>query len=201
MKYWTAFLVGALSLVGMSAHAQETGPGPGVAEITLMPGGAMYFSQSSKETSFDSYHLGGAVTYNINEYVGVEGEVTGSLGITQNLAFGGTIGRQRPPDTFGYSGNLILSAPVGAGAFPYVTGGVGGMTMFQNTVLEIHNNANFLTGNVGGGIRWYVSNRIGFRGDYRFMMIRSSSTAPAFFGQEDRQGHRFYGGLILNLAP
>jgi hypothetical protein len=191
----------ALSLVGTRAYAQEIGAGPGTAEVTVIPGGGMIFVSSNTETSFGNYNLGGAFTYNINRFVGVEGELGGTLGITQKLAYGGLTSNLKTPDTLGYTGNVVLSAPARHATVPYVAGGVGGLTMFQNTGLGIGSNTTFLTGNVGGGVKWYANNRLGFRGDYRFTMVRSSDTAPAFFGQETRYGHRIYGGLIFNVTP
>jgi hypothetical protein len=200
MTRWGTILVVALSLVGTRGYAQEIGTGPGTGEVTLIPGGGMFFVSGNAESSFGNYNLGGAFNYNINRYVGVEGEVGGTLGITQNLAFGGLTSSQRTPNTLGYTGNFVLSAPVRHGIVPYVTGGVGGLTMFQDTKLAIDSNTTFLTGNAGGGVKWYLNNRMGFRGDYRFMTVRSSDSAPAFFGQETRYGHRIYGGLVLNVT-
>jgi hypothetical protein len=57
----------------------------------------------------------------------------------------------------------------------------------------------FLTGNVGGGVKWYAPNGIwGLRGHYRFMATRSKDDAPDFFGQDSRYGHRVYGAVIIN---
>jgi hypothetical protein len=200
MVRWGTILAIALSLVGTRANAQESGAGPGTAEVTLIPGGGVFFASSNAEASFGNYSLGGAVTYNINRYVAVEGEVGGTLGVTQSLAFGGSTSSQKTPNTLGYTGNLVVSAPVRHGIVPYVAGGVGGLTMFQSADLGIASKTTFLTGNVGGGVKWYVNNRVGFRGDYRFITVGSSASAPAFFGQETRYGHRVYGGLILNAT-
>ena len=200
MTRWVTMLAVALSLIATQGYAQETGAGPGTAEVTIMPGGGMFFVSGNTESSFGNYNLGGALTYNINRYVGVEGEVGGALGLTQNVAFGGVTSSRKTPNTLGYTGNVVLSAPVRHGTVPYVAGGVGGLTMFQNSGLAIDRNATFFTSNVGGGVKWYANNRVGFRGDYRFMMVRSNDTAPAFFGQETRYGHRIFGGLIVNIT-
>ena len=59
----------------------------------------------------------------------------------------------------------------------------------------------FLTGNVGGDVKWYASNgRWGLRGDYRFTAVRDKDDAPSFFGRDTRYGHRVYGGLIVNVV-
>ena len=51
---------------------------PDVAEITFIPAGALLFTENSDASapSFGNYQLGGAVTYNLNRFLGVEGEVT-----------------------------------------------------------------------------------------------------------------------------
>jgi hypothetical protein len=53
---------------------------------------------------------------------------------------------------------------------------------------------------VGGGVKWYANNRWGLRADYRFISVQSTDTAPAFFGQNLRYGHRVYGGVIINAG-
>jgi len=90
---------------------------------------------------------------------------------------------------------------LGAGHIPYATGGLGGLTMFERPSLAINSTETFLMGNVGGGLKWYAPNyRWGVRGDYRFTYVWSNRDAPAFFGTDDRYGHRVYGGVILNLT-
>jgi hypothetical protein len=200
MKYGVGLLIATLSLAGVPAQAQEVGAGPGTMEVTVIPGGGMFFTGSDAESKFHNYNVGGAFTYHINRLLGVEGEVAGTLGMTQTLAFGGLSSSQKTPNTFGYTGNLVVSAPVRHRIVPYVTGGLGGLTLFSNTGLAINQSATFLTTNVGGGVKWYANDRWGLRGDYRFVTVRSSDTAPAFFGQETRYGNRIYGGFVLNVA-
>ena len=198
----TAVLIAMLSIGGVSrAYAQETSPGPGTVEVTIIPGGATYFTSGDRGSKFGSFSLGGALTYNINRIVGVEGEVLGSLGVKQDLQFGGLTTNQRPPDTLAYTGNVVLSVPTRSSVVPYVTGGAGGLTMFKRASLAINNAETFLTGNVGGGVKWYApSGRWGLRGDYRFMATQSKDDAPAFFGQDTRYGHRVYGAVIINAV-
>ena len=131
--------------------------------------------------------------------VGIEGEVSGSLGIAQDLQFGGLSTNQTTPDTLSYTGNLVLCLPTHSPIVPYVTGGIGGLTMFQQAGLGVNSDQTFLTENVGGGLKWYAPNgQWGLRADYRFMVAQSKDTAPAFFGQDTRYGNRVYLGLIIN---
>ena len=202
MIRWTAVLIAMLSIGGVSrVYAQETSPGPGTVEVTVIPGGATFFTSGDRGTEFSNYNLGGALTYNINRIVGVEGEVVGSLGIAQDLQVGGLTTNQKPPNTLAYTGNVVLSLPTHSSFVPYVTGGVGGLTMFEKAGLGINSAETFLTGNAGGGLKWYAPNgRWGLRGDYRFMATQSKDDAPAFFGQDTRYGHRVYGAVIINAV-
>lgn len=199
MKRGIVLLVVTLSLLGAGrAFAQTERPGPGVLEIALIPGGATFFTEQGASPSFGNYTVGGALAYNINRFVGFEGEIGGTLGISQDLRFGTLNGSVKTPNIVNYSGNVTVSAPSHAGVVPYVTGGVGGLTLMKTTVLGINDMTTLLTGNVGGGLKWYANSRWGIRADYRFLAAQSKDGAPAFFGQETRYGHRVFGGLVIN---
>jgi hypothetical protein len=59
----------------------------------------------------------------------------------------------------------------------------------------------FLSGNVGGGLKWYAPNRRwGLRADYRVAVTQSKDDAPEFFGRDARYVHRVYAGVIINTA-
>jgi hypothetical protein len=198
----TATLIAVLSLVGVNRlYAQETSPGPGTLEVTVIPGGATFFTGGDGGASFGNYTLGGALTYNINRIVGIEGEVGGSFSGLNSLQFGDLGSNQNAPSTLTYSGNVVLSLPTHSSVVPYATVGVGGLTMFQEASVGVNSNDTFLTGNVGGGVKWYAPNgRWGLRGDYRFIATKSKDDAPVFFGQETRYGHRVYGAVIINAV-
>ena len=200
MSRWIAGLIAAVGIAGAApALAQETVPGPGAVVVTIIPGGATFFTEG-KDTngpSFGSYDLGGAVAGNFNRYVGVEGEVSGKLGVSQSLS--GLAFDTRTPHMLAYNGNVVVSAPIRSSVVPYVTGGVGAMSVFEKADLGIDQTETFLTGNVGGGLKWY-SGRWGLRGDYRFIMVQSKDDAPEFFGRETRYGHRIYGAVLVNLG-
>jgi hypothetical protein len=198
-----AILVAAASVTGGSqAYAQESTAGrPSTVVVTVIPGGATFFTEG-KDTngpSFGNYDLGGAVTVNFNRFIGVEGEVSGALGLTQDLEFVNGTSNVRTPNFVNYSGNLVVSAPNRTSVVPYVTGGIGGLSLLEKQSLGIDNSETFFTSNVGGGVSWYAG-RWGLRGDYRFIALKSKDDAPAFFGQETRYGHRVYGGVLLNVG-
>jgi opacity protein-like surface antigen len=198
----TVLLVAVAALVGASrVHAQEAAPGAGRVEVSIIPGGAVFFTEHTEtnEPSFGNYDLGGAVAVNFNRYVGVEGEVSGALGISQDLQFGGLTNNTRTPDILNYSANVVVSAANRSSVVPYVTGGVGGLSVFEKAGLGINDTETFLTGNVGAGVKWYAG-RWGLRGDYRFIGVQSKDDAPSFFGRDTRYGHRVYGAVLLNLA-
>jgi opacity protein-like surface antigen len=203
MRRQIGTFLAALAILGSGqAFAQEITPGQGTVEVTVIPGGGTFFTSSDKGPSFGSYNLGGALTYNVNRIVGIEGEVGGTLGIAQNLQFGGSsLSTTRTPDQLNYTANVVVSAPTHASTVPYVTGGIGGLTMFERPAFGVTSTTTLLTGNVGGGVKWYAPNgRWGLRGDYRFVSVRSDASAPAFFGQETRYGHRVYGAVLINAV-
>jgi Outer membrane protein beta-barrel domain len=202
MKRSVALLVAALTIGGASrALAQEATSGPGPVVVTIIPAGGTFFTEGKNNSgpSFGNYSLGGGVTFNINRYVGIEGEVTGALGVSQSLDFGGVTADRTTPNLLTYSGNVVVSAANHSHVVPYVTGGIGGLSLFEKPELGITGTESFLTGNVGGGVTWYAG-RWGLRGDYRFTAVQSKDDAPAFFGRETRYGHRVYAGLILNAG-
>jgi len=201
----TALLTAFVAVVGVSpALAQTTessSSGPGKVEASIIPGGGIFFTEGkdSHAPSFGNYDLGGSLSVNINRYVGIEGEVSGGLGVSQSLDFAGaSLADTRTPHLLNYSGNLIVHVARGP-VVPYVTGGGGGLSLFERADLGVNDTETFFTGNVGAGVKWY-SGRFGLRGDYRFIAVQSNDNAPAFFGQETRYGHRVYGGIVLNVA-
>jgi hypothetical protein len=193
----TAFVIAGAS----PALAQEIAPGPGTVEVTFMPAGGTFFVSQDSNPDFGNYTYGGALTFNVNRYVGVEAEAAGSAGIVQSLDLASGRRDLKTPNTLSYSGNVVLSAPTGHSVVPFVTGGVGGLTMFSRASLGIDDAETFLAGNVGGGLKWYAPNgRWGLRGDYRFIAVQSKDDAPDFFGQDARYGHRVSVGVVINAV-
>jgi hypothetical protein len=202
MTRWIAVLLVVFAVAGTrQAYAQESAAGPGLVEVSIIPGGGFFFTEDTdtKEPSFGNYDLGGALTVNFNRYVGVEAEVAGAIGVSQDLQIGGFGSDVKTPNLLNYSGNVVFSAANRSSVVPYITGGVGGLSLFEKASLGINQTETFLTGNVGGGVKWYAG-RWGLRGDYRFIGVQSKDDAPSFFGQETRYGHRVYGAVILNVA-
>jgi hypothetical protein len=205
VRHSCALTILAFVISASTAFGQESGLGAGRYEIGALPGGATFFTKSGDEAEpdFGNYLVGGAFTYNVNRWVGIEGEAGTLVGIKQNMMFSGqALTKQHTPNMLGYTGNVVFN-PLGSdrSMVPFVTGGMGGLTMFDTknvANLGITSNTTFLTGNVGGGLRWFPARHWGARGDYRLMMVDGKDTAPAFFGRESiRYGHRISAGLVL----
>jgi len=196
----TALAALTAALFAAPLYAQDLVPGPGSTQVTIIPGGGTWFTEGKNQSgpSFGNYTLGGSVTYNFTQWLAAEGEFGGSLGVTQDLTLGGLTNKAKTPNSINYNGNAVFSLPTHSAFVPYATAGIGGLTVFDRAELGIGSTTSFLTGNVGGGLKWYAG-RWGLRADYRFIGVKSKSDAPTFFGQENRYGHRVYGGLILNV--
>jgi hypothetical protein len=118
-----------------------------------------------------------------------------------DLQFGDLPSNVKAPNVLSYTGNVVVSIPTGRSVIPYGVGGVGGLTMFERPELGVTSDETFLSGNVGGGVKWYApNNRWGLRGDYRFGITRSKDDAPEFFGRDTRYIHRVFAAVIINTV-
>lgn len=198
-SFLSAFLLAVFALA-QTAQAQEGPAGAGRAEITFIPAGAVFFTENTESASpsFGNYQVGAGVTYNFNRFLGVEGEVSSSIGLSQSLDFGYP-SAVRTPDVLSYMGNVVVSAANGSAVVPYVTGGVGALSLFSREAFGINETETLLATNVGGGVKWYAG-RWGLRGDYRFVAVPSKDETSAFFGNQARYGHRVYGAVMLNVG-
>ena len=198
-----ALIMAATFLGGTGAYAQDVNasPHPGFVEVTYIPVGAAFFTSKGNAPSFGNYGFGTAVTFNLNQYIGVEGELGTMIATTSDLQFGDLNHHVKSPNMLSYTGNVLYYPWSGHGISPYATGGIGGLTMFERPELGVTDDVTFLSGNVGGGVKWYApNNRWGIRGDYRFITTESKDSAPAFFGRDSRYGHRVYGAVIINAV-
>jgi opacity protein-like surface antigen len=195
-----AFVMAAALFGGGAAYAQETAT-PGVVEVTYIPAGAGFVAAKGNAPSFGNYGFGTAVTFNINRYVGVEGEVSTMMSTSSDLQFGDLSSDKKAPNLLNYTANVVVSPWTIHRFVPYGAGGIGGLTMFERPEVGVRDDENFLSGNVGGGLKWYApNNRWGLRGDYRFGVTKSKDDAPAFFGRETRYMHRIYGAVVINTV-
>jgi opacity protein-like surface antigen len=200
--------IAALVVMGITvgigtAYAQESkvNSGPGLVEVTYMPAGAAFFTSEGDAPSFGNYGFGTAVTFNINRVIGVEGEIGSMIATTSDLQFGDLRSDTKAPNMLSYTANVVVSPWTGHSVVPYATGGIGGLTMFERPALGITSDETFLSGNVGGGVKWYApNNRWGLRGEYRFGATKSKDDAPEFFGRETRYVHRIYAAVVINTV-
>lgn len=195
-----------ISLVNITTGFAQAGT---PIELTLIPVGATSFQDGGDtgEPSFANYDLGGALTVNVNPRIGVEAEVGTSVGFAQDLDFGASTVNRSTPTLLRYTGSVILYVPSSTAIAPFVTAGVGGLTVSEQDELGPQRKGTFLTGTAGGGVKWYA-NRWGLRVDYRFLIVKGQQPdlpdpnvrlRPDFFGKQNRYGHRLFGGVILKL--
>jgi Outer membrane protein beta-barrel domain len=194
-------LVGSLCGGGLAVAQDSNAPAPGLIEVTYMPAGAGFVPAKNNAPSFGNIGFGTSVTLHVNRYLGVEGEVSTMIATTSDFQFGDISGDVKAPNMLNYTGNVVVTPFTFNGFVPYATVGVGGLTMFERPELGVRDDQTFLSGNAGGGLKWYApNNRWGIRGDYRFGIVKSKDSAPAFFGRETRNMHRVYGGVIVNMG-
>jgi hypothetical protein len=185
-----------------TAIAQER-PDVGRFEIGTFPVGGVFFTESSPgvEPAFGNFAIGATLTYNVNRWIGFEGEVGNAIGIRQNLTWqNGAVADTQSSGLYAYSGSLIVNPFTNNRAvMPYAAVGAGGMTLLDNDdVARLGGNSTYFVANTGGGVKWYAHQRWGLRGDYRLLMVHNTGDAPAFFGHDGiRFGHRVYGGLLF----
>jgi outer membrane protein with beta-barrel domain len=196
-----ALLLGSIVFSAAPSFAQNTGPGK--LELTLVPGGWVSFAEpdTQPEPAFSQFLVGGTFTVNWS-MVGIEAELFFAPGRSQDLEFGSVSRSQTTPKVVLDSVNLVV--PLRGNnrpAVPYVSAGIGEVTIMRTADnVEQPDTETFTTGNFGGGVKWYGAGRWGFRGDYRFTLVRSKENSPgSFFGNERRKSHRFYGALLVNL--
>lgn len=198
----TLVLVGTLCGGGFAAAQDTDTPKPGVVEVTYMPVGAGFVPAKGKQSpSFGNYGFGSALTVNVNRYLGIEGELSTMIATTSDLQFGDINSHVKAPNMLSYTGSVLVTPVTFKGFVPYGAAGLGGLTVFARPGIGASDDQTFLSGNFGGGIKWYAANnRWGIRGDYRLGVVKSKDSATAFFGQETRLMHRVYAGVIINTV-
>jgi hypothetical protein len=190
--------------VALPAFAQATGGGAGKLELSLFPAGWLSFTEGGDlgEASFGQYMFGGSLTVNWS-LIGIEGDLFMAPGRTQDVhLLGGPTVTRSTPHVVHDSVSAVFPLMGNAGpAIPFVTAGIGEVTIMRTSDdLFQPDTETFTTGSFGGGLKWHRGARWGFRGDYRYTIVRSKFASPgSFFGEEQRRAHRFYAGLIYNL--
>jgi hypothetical protein len=198
--------------VSSNAAAQDATTGAGKVEIGLYPLGATFLvgGDDNKEVNFNVYTAGTSLTYYVNRRVAVEGELTTSFGLAQDVFFNrAEVLHVQMPNVWSYTGNVVFFPGGTAGKqLPvYVTGGVGAVALHSRTPTgQFGYDPNtigfetFMAENVGGGLKIFRgadAPEWGFRIDYRYVIVNSNSDAPAFFAKaKNRTGHRVSFGIL-----
>ena len=76
-------------------------------------GGAAYFASKDDSPSFGNYGFGTAVTFNLNRFVGIEGELGAMLATTSDLQFGDLSSDIKAPNMLNYTANVVVSPGAG----------------------------------------------------------------------------------------
>ena len=140
-----------------------------------------------------------ASTVNFNRYVGVEGEVSGALGVTQDLAVQRRHVELKTPHLLNYSGNLVVSAANHSSVVPYVTGGVGGLSLFEKQQPR-HQRHRDVPHRQRRRRREVVRRPLGAARRLPLHRRAVEGRRAGVLRQETRYGHRVYGGVLINAA-
>ena len=208
-----AFLTALVLLAGCSlASAQEAAIGAGKLEVGGFPGGGTFFvgGNDNNEVNFNVYTAGGDLTYYVNPKTAVEGEFTGSVGWAQDVFFQSKkVIHVQMPGVWSYMGNVLIfpGGTTGKRMPVYVTAGAGAISL-QSRVptkqfgydVDTVGWQTFTSENIGAGVKIFRgadAPNWGFRADYRYLIVQSKSSAPAFFAQSKTRGaHRVYIGML-----
>jgi len=199
--------------VGASAAAQDAATGAGKLEVGLYPLGATFLvgGDDNKEVNFNLYTAGTNLTYYVNKRTAIEGELTISFGLAQDVVFNRTqVLHVQMPNVWSYSGNVVFfpGGTTGKQLPVYVTGGIGAISLQSRTPtgqfgydVDTVGFETFIAENIGGGVKIFRGADApdwGFRVDYRYVIVNANSDAPAFFAKaKTRGGHRLSFGVLF----
>ncbi len=153
-----AFLIAVALVAGCAVASAQEEVGAGTLEVGGFPGGGLCWvgGDDNTEMNFNDYVYGGGVTWYLNPMVAIEAEGLGGLGIAQDVTFHNRVFRHNfVPNLVGAGGNIVVF-PAGSRrqVAPYVTGGVGVLTLLDRTPTEqfgFTEAESFFSANIGGG--------------------------------------------------
>jgi hypothetical protein len=209
----TAVLVVAILFAGVAGGAAQPATGAGKGEVGLFPMGGTFFTggDDNQEVDFNVYTAGANLSYALTERAAIEGELTVSFGLAQDIFFRKTeVLHAQMPNVWSYLGNIVFfpAGTAGRRVAYYVTGGMGAVSLQSRPPtrqfgydVDTVGWQTFLAENIGGGLKIFRGADApdwGFRADYRYLIVNARSAAPAFFARaKNRGGHRVTFGVLF----
>jgi hypothetical protein len=196
-----------------AASAQDAGAGK--LELGGFPLGGTFFvaGDDDNEVDFNVYTTGVNLTRYFTPAVAVEGELTISFGLAQDLQFHrATVFHTQVPNVWSYFGNVVFFPGGAARRVPfYLTAGAGAVSLQSRGPtgplgydVDAVGWETFIAENIGAGVKLFRGASApdwGFRVDYRYLIVNTNNDAPAFFAREKtRGGHRIYVGILHTLT-
>jgi hypothetical protein len=207
---WFAALL--LSGAARMAAAQDAPAGAGKVEIGGFPMGGTFLvgGDDDREVNFNVYSAGANITRYLNKRAAIEGELSISFGLAQDVSFRkAEVLHVQMPNVWTYFGNFVFfpGGATGRHLPYYATVGVGAVSLQSRQPtrpfgydVETVGFETFLAENIGGGVKIFRSNvpDWGFRADYRYLIVNADGDAPAFFARsKGRTGHRVTFGVLF----
>jgi hypothetical protein len=206
-------LVVMILFAGVSRAAAQSATGAGRGEVGLFPMGGTFFTggDDNQEVDFNVYTAGSNLTYYLTERAALEGELTISFGLAQDVRFrNAEVLHVQMPNVWSYLGNILFfpGGTAGKRVAYYVTGGAGAVSLQSRPLtrqfgydVDTVGWQTFLAENIGGGVKIFRGSDApdwGFRADYRYLIVNAKSEAPAFFAKaKKRSGHRVFFGVLF----
>jgi hypothetical protein len=194
------------------ASAQDPTPGAGKVEIGGFPMGGTFFGggDDDGEVNFNVYSAGASITRYLTDRTAIEGELTISFGLAQDVFFRNSeVLHVQMPNVWSYFGNVVFFPGRATGRrLPYyVTAGVGAVSLQSRQPtrqfgydVDTVGFETFIAENIGGGVKIFraAAPDWGFRADYRYLIVNANGDAPAFFARaKSRSGHRVNFGVLF----
>ena len=209
----TGVWLAALLLVGTApAAAQDAPAGAGKVEIGGFPMGATFLvgGDDDREVNFNVYSAGANITRYLNTRAAIEGELSVSFGLAQDVSFRkAEVLHVQMPNVWSYFGDFVFfpGSATGRQLPYYATVGVGAVSLQSRQPtrpfgydVDTVGFETFLAENIGGGVKIFRSDvpDWGFRADYRYLIVNADGDAPAFFARsKGRTGHRVTFGVLF----
>ncbi len=174
--------IALLAAAGSVARAQES-PGQESPYTVSLLGGVHVVNKenTSLPDQVVTIPATASAAYRFSQNWAAEGEVTWFIPVKQRLSLptGGSVDL-KTPDVLAYQANLRASLPLG-GWTPYVTGGLGAMTILETTgadrLIQVQDPQTAFAANFGGGATFPIGTHWRIRGDVReFAMFPSNET-------------------------